>query len=237
MDNFEGRIANLEAEVARCARHNRWLQALVVPLCLLAGLPFLLAWNSGSDGDFDRLTARTIIVKSGDKALFTLGSSFNSGGAELKLFGADRKLAARFEADRDSCGVLSLFGPNSNANQAQAQLSATRTGNGRLKMDSSRRQNAVYLSTDGRGRGFLSFDSSMFLGMDSKEDATLRLSDREGKPTVVLDALPRNVVAGTANKRTLPGKDVSSTGGGGRLTLTDPSGAATFRAPASATGN
>ena len=227
----------------RCDRQNRRLRALILPLCVLVCLPFIFGWNSGSDGNFDRVTASSIIVKSGDKILLSMGTSFNSGGAELKLFGADHKLAARLEAERDSCGSLSFFGPNSHPNVAQAQIVASRTGNAMLRMHNVNRQNAVYLSSDGRGAGFMTFanqgskGSLMYFGSDSKSDATIRMSDSEGKTTVVLDSIPRTIVAGTANRRALPGRDVSATGGGGRLTLSDPSGAATFRAPVGAAGN
>ena len=238
---------HLEAEVQRCVKQNRRMKALIFPVLALAATPFLLAWSKGSSGVFDTVTASQVVVKNGDRTLAILGSSYDSGGGgSLLVFGPDRKVVGRIESTRDNSGKLSLFGPNPPRYKPQVEIAVSRQGNGSLSLHTPAIPTtaSVYLSTDGRGVGYLSFSNPgpkgglLSLGADNKGDAYLSLSDADGKVTSRLDAFPKSISAGTVSlKRGLPGRNLNVTGGGGRLTLTDTAGTATFRAPTGATGN
>lgn len=250
MENLEARIVHLEAEVQRCVKQNRRMKALIFPVLALAATPFLLAWNRGNVGVFETVTAESFIVQKEGKRLAELGGvgtlADTRPRGHLRLYHSVTGPVAELGAlDSGPYGILKLSGPKRPRFNSHIEMGVNTFGSPSLYFYSPNTQTTAALGMQVGTTGLPSMHFTnppnatvLSIGSDNK-GAVLRMADRDGKTTVLLDCLPKNIIstsASTARTR-LPGRGFSATGGGGRLTLSDPTGAATFRAPAGATGN
>jgi hypothetical protein len=233
MNAVEVRLAVLESELARVKRQNRRFRTLLIPVLGLALIPLTLGWiKKEDDGHFKDIFAESLSIRRNGRTFVLITATekdaFNGVGGLVRVYNPDGVQVGQLDGLDKNGGRLSINGPSA---PPHSQLIDARVGPNGFA-DISLHGGAVSMFADKNGVGRVDVQSRASLSTDGKGNGLLDIAGSDGRIVAKLEAVPKIVIAPIGFKgNAAPNSNSVIHGGGGRLTLNDVSGNASFTAP------